>query len=60
MAKPLEPTARVRHTIAVVVFLVIATPSRKHASRPKPKLRENKINISHVSYLNYEMFNHSS
>lgn len=45
MAKPLDPTARVRHTIAVVVFLVIATPSRKHASRPNPKARENKLNI---------------
>lgn len=36
IAKPLDPTAKVRQTMAVVVFLVIATPRRKHASKPKP------------------------
>lgn len=42
IAKPLDPTARVRQTMAVVVFLVIATPRRKQASKPKPT----KFNVS--------------
>lgn len=42
IAKPLEPTANVRQTIAVVVFRVIPTPSRKHASKPKPATRPTK------------------
>ena len=36
MAKPLKPTARVRHTMDVAVSRVNPTPSRNTASIPKP------------------------
>ena len=36
MAKPLKPTAMVRHAIAVEVSFVNPTPRRNNASKPKP------------------------
>jgi hypothetical protein len=36
IANPLNPTASVRHTMAVVVLRVKPTPNRKTASIPKP------------------------
>ena len=39
MAKPLKPTAIVRHAMAVDVSFVNPTPRRNNASRPKPATR---------------------